>query len=153
MSWRRSEALILGRATIGDILDAIVTAAPLATILDGGVLRLFTNNPVIDPDFDPANFVEATFVGYAAETPLVFSAVGNVDPVGRLVHVEANFVAGAIVAPGETVLGYWCENAGGTQLFFAEKFATPVQFVNNGDFLSLDVVLELPYIWPVTPEA
>jgi len=147
--WRRSQETTWHRDTIGDILDAIATAAPLNEILNGAELRLYTNAFDPNPDMVPGDFTDATFAGYALVTPLVWSAPVNIDPVGRLVHVEGNFVAGAIAAP-ELVEGYVITTAAKAAVLLAERFVDPVNFVVNGDFLSLDVVLQLPYNWPVT---
>jgi hypothetical protein len=145
---RRSANVVWHRDTIGDILDAIATAAPLAEILDGAELRLFQNAFVPNPDMVPTDFTDATFVGYALHTPVVWSAVGNVDPYGRAVHGEGNFVAGAIVA-AQLIYGYVLTTAAKAAVLCAEQFVTPVNFVNPGDFLELDVYLQLAYNWAV----
>lgn len=147
--WRRSAEVTWQRAAIGDILEAIASAAPLNEILDGAELRLYTNAFLPNADMVPADFTDATFVGYALITPLVWSVPGNTG-TGRLVHVEGNFVAGAIAPGGETVMGYVVTTAAKAAVLFAEQFADPVNIVSNGDFLSLDVVLELPFSWPVS---
>lgn len=147
--WRRSQQVTWERAALADILDAIATAAPLAEILDGAELRLYTNAFDPNPDMVPTDFTDASFVGYALETPLGWSAPVNIDPDGKLVHVEGNFVAGAIVA-AQLVEGYIVTTAAKAAVLFAERFVTPVNFVLPGDFLSLDVVLQLPFSWSVT---
>lgn len=148
--WRRSVQPILSRFCLSETLDALVTAAPIAAILNGAVLRLYTNDFTPAPTSVPGDFTEATFVGYAGVTPLVWTAPVNNDSTGMLSMVQGNFVGGAIVAPGEIVRGYWIENAGATQWFMAERFENPVTFDVVGAFLSLDAVLEFQFAQNVT---
>lgn len=148
--WRRSVNPILSRFCVSEILDALVTAAPATEILDGAILRLFTNDLTPGGNTDVGDFTEATFVGYSSVTPLVWTAPVNNDDTGMLSMVQGNFIGGAIVAPGESVRGYWIENAGGTEWFIAERFEEPVPFEALGDFLSLDVVFEFQFAQSVT---
>lgn len=150
--WRRSENVVCGRSLLDWFFVNVDQLAPAAGALNGCVLRLFTNAFAPNPDMLPADFTEATFGGYASvAAPLGWIGPGNVGTAGELLHVEGNFLATDPIAPAETVNGYWIENAGGTVVMAAEAFATPVPFAVGGDFLSLDVVLELPFVWPVTP--
>lgn len=142
MSWLQTTNPIFGRPLVDALLGAL-SVVPGAALLATPHVHLFTAGPTpITSASLPADFTEATFVGYAAQA-LNLPLVGpiNADDDHRGVHNEENFLGGAIVAPGETVLGYWIDNAAaaGTIMYMAETFETPVQFANPGDFLSLDV--------------
>lgn len=147
---RRALNPVWGIAALKAFLDLGNDAVGAPGPLDGGVLRLFVN--AFDPasDMVPADFTEATFAGYASVTPLAWSVAVNAGDAGVVIIVQSLFIGGAIVAPGETVEGYYLENAGGTAVILAERFADPVPFANLGDFLELDNMIELPFIGNVT---
>jgi len=97
-----------------------------------------------------ADFTEATFGGYASVTPLTFGNPGNVADEGLVTITQAVFTATDPVGAGENIEGYYLENAGGTAILLAERFVTPVSIAVPGDFLELDIYLQLPFTWPVT---
>ena len=126
------------------LLDALLAALmtrPAGALLSTPTVHLYTAataNP--NPNSAVANFTEATFAGYSSVAiAALLGPINLPSGNGRGVHAEADFVAGAIVTPGQTCLGYWIDDGAAT-LYLAEAFATPVTFANPGDFLSLDVI-------------
>jgi hypothetical protein len=69
------------------------------------------------------------------------------------VHNEVDFLGGAVVPPGETILGYWIDEAAaaGTTLYLAEYFATPIGIALPGDYVSLDVLFPAKLKFALTP--
>lgn len=132
-----------------DALLAALSARPAGAGLVTPVVHLFTSGPGnITPDFTPGDFVEATFVGYAP-VALALPLVGpiNADPAHSGVHNEVDFLAGAVVSPGENILGYWIDDSADTPTtqYLAEVFESPVPIATAGDYVSLDVVFALPW--------
>jgi hypothetical protein len=138
-----SKNLVTSRPIAAALLDAL-SARPAAALLVTPFVHLYTAGPApVGPLNVPGDFTEATFVGYAA-TALPLPLLGPINGANNVLgkHEEVNFLAGAVVAPGETILGYWVDEAaaGGASLYFAEAFDTPIPIVNAGDFISLDVI-------------
>jgi len=128
--------------TLANALLAALSARPAAALLVTPFVHLYTAGPSpIGPDNLPADFTEATFVGYAA-IALPLPLLGPINPSANqvAVHEEVNFLGGAVVLPGEVILGYWVsDQAGGAgSLYMVEAFETPVPIVSPGDFVSLD---------------
>jgi hypothetical protein len=142
----QSHSIVFGRPLAEDLLDAL-SARPAAALLVTPFVHLFTAGPApITPFSLPADFTEATFVGYAAAAwTLPLLGAINVDSVTLGVHNEENFLAGAVVAPGEMILGYWVDEAaaGGVIMYLAELFAAPIPIEVAGDFISLDIIAAL----------
>jgi len=142
----QSSSIVLGRPLVEALLSALDTV-PLAALIVTPFIHLFTVGPTpITPLSLPADFTEATFVGYAAQAwnlPLLGPI--NVDSVTLGVHGEENFLAGAVVPPGEMIAGYWIDEAaaGGVVLYMAELFAAPIPIAVAGDFISLDAIAAL----------
>ena len=128
---------------MSEIVDAL-SARPAAALLVTPFVKLFTAvaaNP--SPISIVADFTEATFVGYAGKAlalPLVGPA--NAAPNVIMGHNEADWLAGAVVAPGEVILGYYVvdDNAAPTRIYLSELFQAPIPIINPGDEISLDVL-------------
>lgn len=148
--YRRSANVQFHRDPIAALLEALGGTIGLAEVLDGASLKLFTNSPTLGPDMAVGDFTVATFGGYAAVTPLTWLGPANANGNGMLLTVQGFFLSTDPIAPAEIVNGYYLTNAGNTEVFLAETFDDPVNFAVPGDFLDLDVVLETPFIWPVT---
>jgi len=133
---------VMARTLVEQLLDAL-SARPAAALLVTPFVHLFTAGPnPVSPDSLPADFTEATFVGYAAVAlPLPLLGSIQIDPDNMAQHNEVDFLAGAVVAPGETILGYWIDEAAaaGVVLYMGEYFETPIPIANPGDYVSLDV--------------
>lgn len=133
---------VIGRALTDAMLSALDTN-PAAALITTPKVKLFTAGPApILPTSVPADFTEATFVGYAA-VALTLPLLGpiQIDPDTRSGHNEADFLAGAVVSPGETILGYWIDDdvAAPTKMYLGEIFETPIDITQAGDYISLDV--------------
>lgn len=126
------------------LAQAMATA--LKTVPGGALLltpfvKLFTaNSAPITPDSEIAQFTEAAFVGYAPAALTLSSAV-NFDSNTVGIHGEVNFTGGAVVPPGEVILGYYIvdDDSAPTTLYAAETFENPITITQPGDFISLDV--------------
>ena len=145
---------ILARDLVAELLAAL-SARPAAALLVTPFVHLFTAGPApITPDSVPGDFTEATFAGYAA-VALTLPLLGpiNADSNDLGVHNEADFLGGAVVAPGETILGYWIDEAAtaGTILYAAETFDTPIPITSAGDYVSLDVVFPGQLVYALQP--
>lgn len=143
----QTQVLQVATALADALLNALSTR-PAAALLDTPTAHLLKVNYQIGPTWDPTLLAtdEADFVGYAAAA--LGAVIGPVQlPNGaRAVHVEVDFAAGAIVAPGQTCYSYVVTNGAGTVFYFGETMAVPAYFAVNGDFLSLDVVVPEPLV-------
>jgi hypothetical protein len=128
------------------MLAALMTR-PAGALLSTPTVHLYTSaTSPPSPTSTVADFTEATFAGYAAS--VIAALVGPVNlpnAAGQGVLQTVNFVGGAIVSPGQTVIGYWIDD-GATAYYLGEAFPNPVLFVNPGDFLDLAVIF--PVITP-----
>jgi hypothetical protein len=128
---------------MSEVVDAL-SARPAAALLVTPFVKLFTStsaNP--SPLSVPGDFTEATFVGYAGQAmtlPLLGPANLIPNTIGG--HREVDFLAGAVVAPGENILGYYVvdDNAAPTRVYLSELFQAPIPIINPGDTISLDVI-------------
>lgn len=148
MPFLQSKNPIYSRVLADNLLGDL-SARPAAAHLVTPFVHLFTAGPgLITPDFLPADFTESAFVGYAPAA-LALPLVGpiNADAAHTGVHNGVDFLAGAVVPPGETVLGYWIDDNATTPTtqYLAETFETPVPIANIGDYISLDVIFALPW--------
>lgn len=146
MPFVTSQNIVLGRPLAAALLGAL-SARPAAALLVTPFVHLFTAGPVnITPDNLPADFTEATFTDYAAiALPLPLLGPINVGDQQLGVHEEVDFLAGAVVPPGENILGYWIDEAAaaGAVMYMAELFEQPIPIAVMGDFISLDSVFAL----------
>lgn len=144
----------LKRGISNDLLAAF-SARPAAALLITPFVHLYTartNAP--SQDSVVADFTEAAFTGYAA-VALALPLLGpiNADTDHSGVHNEVDFVAGAVTPPGQSIMGYWIDEAasGGASLYAAEEFETPIPIAALGDYISLDVILALPWQEQISP--
>jgi len=137
---------VLARSLTAALLSALDTI-PGAALLVTPFVHLYTAGPSpITPDSVPGDFVEATFVGYASiALPLPLIGPINLAFTTLGVNEEVNFLAGAVVPPGENILGYWISNQAGAAgtLYMAETFADPIPIAVAGDFISLDAIFAI----------
>jgi len=133
-----------------NLLDSILAALmvnPAAALLTTPEVHLFTAGPTpILPTQVPGDFTEATFVGYASVVIAALPGPINLpSTLGRGRHQNIDFLGGAVVAPGEQILGYWVDD-GAAAFYWGEIFPAPIPIVNPGDFISLDFVAALQFI-------
>ncbi len=142
----QSNNIVFGRPLVEALLSALDTV-PGAALLVTPFIHLWTAGPAtITPLSLPADFTEALFVGYAAQAwNLPLAGPINIDGETLGVHNEENFLAGAVVPPGEMIAGYWIDEAAvaGTVLYMAERFAAPIPIAVAGDYISLDAIAAL----------
>lgn len=137
---------VLARSIAAAMLSAL-DAIPAAVLLPTPFVHLYTAGPApITPDSVPGDFTEANFVGYASialPTPLIGPINVGFDILG--VNEEVNFLAGAVVPPGQNILGYWVSSQAGAagNFYLGETFADPIPISVAGDFISLDVIFAL----------
>lgn len=139
----QSRNIKIKKAIVDAMLEAL-SARPAAALLVTPFVHLYTAstaNP--SPNSVPGDFTEATFVGYAPVAlalPLGGPLTLNASYEG--VTNQANFIAGAVVTPGENILGYWIDDNATTPtvLYAAEAFSSQIPITNPGDFISLDVI-------------
>jgi hypothetical protein len=132
---------------LAEALLATLLTRPANPLLTTPTVHLYTaaTNPP-SPQSAVADFTEATFAGYAAV--VLASLVGPVllpssEGYGLIGH--ADFIGGAVVSPGQVIIGYWIDD--GTATFYAgEAFQNPIPISVPGDFISLDAVF--PIITP-----
>lgn len=141
MAFRTSENPVFGEGLV-DAWLAALSAAPGAALLTTPKIKLWTDGPAVPtPETVPGDLTEATFVGYAEiAQPALVGPINLPSTEGRGETANVTFTAGAgIVSPGQVVLGYWIDNDAGT-LYMCERFVTSVEFVNEGDFLTLSIL-------------
>jgi hypothetical protein len=130
---------------LAEALLSTLSARPAAALLATPTLHLYTSGPTpITPQSVPGDFTEATFTGYAAVTLGTF--LGPIilpGTEGYGLHVEGDYLAGAVTPPGQNIAGYWVDNGAGT-FYYGETFAVPIPLAHAGDFISLDVIWGQP---------
>lgn len=149
---RRSVAPVWARAGLAAFLGAIDQAAAGGALpLDQATIGLFTN--AFDPNADMVigDFTAATFSGYAPDATLALLGPFNISTTGKIMTNSFYWSAADPIVTPETVMGYYIGSAAFAAILLAERFADPVPFENPADFLSLELVLELPFVWPVSP--
>lgn len=146
--FRVSVLIVLAMAFLRSLVTGIATTLPGAPPIDGCKVKLYTNDFAPDPSTLLADFTEATFTGYGEATIATWGDTINTGPARAGSTAQATFTAGAIVAPGQTVYGYYVTDAAETVVLFSERFTDPVQFVAQYDSLSLDLVFSLPASLP-----
>jgi len=141
--YRRTAGLVATTALWDDLLGALSGTPPVAALLDDCEVRLFTNVINPSPTSVVGDFDGATFAGYAAQTLATWVGPVPMLPTGRALIAQANFLGGAIVDPGEVIQGYYITTTAAAALLAAERFTDPVPFAAAGDFLSLDLIVNL----------
>jgi hypothetical protein len=139
----QTRSLVLGQLLVSKWLAALAARPADALLTTGTQVQLFTalSHP-ISPQSTDADFTEATFVGYTAQALDGLTGPINLPSgLAQGLHQEVNFLAGSVVAPGQTAIGYWI--SGGGDFYAAELFDVPVTFVSSGDFLALDVIFPM----------
>jgi len=146
MPFKSSLNPVYGRPLAVNMLGAL-SVRPAAALLATPFVHLWTAGPTnLLPTALPADFTEATFAGYAAVAlPLPLVGPINVDAQHIGDHSPADFLGGAVVFPGQSILGYWVDEAaaGGVVNYMAERFVSPVPIAFVGDFISLDVIFAM----------
>jgi len=70
-----------------------------------------------------------------------------VAELGVALIQQFTFAATAPIGTPENVVGYYIGSAAFAAVLAAERFETPVPFALAGDFLALDLILQLPFVW------
>lgn len=144
MPFVQSQNQVLSNALVNAILGGF-SVVPGAAFLVTPKVHLFTSGPSpITPGAAVADFTEATFAGYAEQT-LTLPLIGPINLPngdGRGVHNEVDFLGGAVVSPGELILGYWIDD-GAAAFYYGEFFPVGIPIALPGDFISIDVIFAL----------
>jgi len=149
---RRSVQPTFERGMLAALLAAIDAAAPGgAGILDAATIGLYTNAFDPHPDMVIGDFTAATFGGYAADASLALAGPFNMGEDGLAMTQSYYFAATDPIGTPETVMGYYIGTAAFADIICAERFADPVPFAVALDFLSLELILQLPFNWTVSP--
>jgi hypothetical protein len=136
----RSQNITMGYSLAASLLAALSTRPGSALLLTPTVHLYTAKSALISPQSTVAQFTEAAFPGYAAVAqPTLLGPINLPSGEGIGVHSESDFLCSTSSTPGETILGYWVDN-GGSTFYAAEQFANPIQILNQGDFVSLDLV-------------
>jgi hypothetical protein len=137
------------------LLDALVGALdviPAGKLLSATPkVELFTNNYNPTGADTYAAFTKAAFTGYAPVSLVFSDGAVNLSNGDQARVANAPFVAGAL-SGAVTVYGYIISD-GSANVYIAELFGVPVNFVNLGDYLSLDLIIGLPLRYPVPASA
>lgn len=143
--YRRSEIPTIQRGAMGSLQECLYGTVLLASVLDGAILKLFSEDATIGPDMDVADFTEADFGGYSAVTPLTWNGPANDGNIGLYGFSQGVFMADNTIAESQTIYGYFVTNAGEDTVLIAEKFGSPVNIVEENDALELDLYLQLKF--------
>jgi hypothetical protein len=128
------------------LLEALLTALstrPAAALLSAPTVHLCTNTPSLVPGMAVAAFTETIYTGYAAiALPTLSGPVwfGQGQLYGMFGGV--NFLGPSSGGPA-SITGYYVTDGGGTVLYGAELFPTPIGLALPTDFLDLTVILPL----------
>jgi hypothetical protein len=130
------------------LLDALLSAlktVPAGALLTTPKVSLFSGSTVVSQNSTYASFTKCVFSGYADQT-LTLSGPVNLPGIGQALIGTVTFVQSGGTT-GDTATGYFVSD--GTATFYGgERLANPVAFAVNGDFLTVNVILPLPYYQP-----
>jgi len=131
-----------------------ILSRPWAETVQGAMLgelsatmhvHLFTAAPgTITPGTVPGDFTPAAFAGYSAQSFLSADLNGpalSANENAVLLFGVVSFLAGAVVFPGETVLGYYITDSTDAILYQSEYFPEPWIVTLPGQLLSLEILL------------
>lgn len=147
MYWKTQQATY-SRALTRAFLAALTTI-PGAALLATAKIMLWTDGPTIGPDFDPADYTEPTFNGYAAAAVTLAAPVniGGTD-LARIGSVD--FVATSGGPIDDTCNGYALVDTTLAIGYLIERFPNPISFGAIGDFLQIDLIVPLPMVYAPT---
>jgi len=122
---------------VPDVGEVIIADSMLAGIgIAGWYVLLFENNITPDQDTVFGDFVEATYIGYAAQ-PQNFGAAAIVAHKGTIVGTAPlSFVVTTTGSP-DTIYGYLVADANTGEVVYAERFASPQVMENAGDTINI----------------
>lgn len=125
---------------MSDVLSKIQLAAMMQNyvddVLDGAVVRLYTNELSISPETGVGEFVEPAGDWYEAAA-LTYSEVFEDDSGNISVSGGTAFFNYSGTDPEEVVQGYFCTSADGTVLYHAAALATPKSMGNDLDTVAV----------------
>jgi hypothetical protein len=99
-------------------------------------LKLYKNNYTPIATTTSSSFTEATFTGYSAIT-LTRENWGNATTVdGKAESTYDTLISWTCGATGDTIYGYWVEDASDNCILWAEKFTNP-RILQENDILNL----------------
>lgn len=147
--YRETVAAVVSKGGLLDLLLSALNTRPAAALIVDAEVHLFTAGlSPIPPSWVPADFTDATFLGYdpAPITDPLNGPFNNELESGRLMKYTVTFSANdSIVSPGQVILGYYVKN-GDTGSLIAELFDEPVNIVSPGDFLELSLSFFLKFV-------
>lgn len=148
MYWKTQKATY-SRALIDALLAALSTV-PGAALLATPKVLLWTDGPTITPDWDPADYTEATFSGYAAATVTLSVASVNIGGTDQARVATVTFVAATGGPIADTCNGYALVDTTKAIPYMIERFPTGFAFGAIGDFLQIDLIVPLPMVYSPT---
>ena len=130
---------------VPDISELILMGYIQFNLTGGSVwrLRLFQNNYIPVNGTLVANFTEATFSGYAAQTVPNFGSPSTVSNKAKIVAASACVFSHNGGGTSNTVYGYYFTDSTGVSLILAERFAAPIVMASSGDTISITPELTL----------
>lgn len=143
----RTKKMTMSKTLTEGLLGAL-TAIPGAALMVTPTVILYTAGGPPTPDTTVASLTVADFPGYGAAT-ITFSGpvvVGGTD-FGRL--AGANFICTGTPIPGGSLLGYAVTD-GASAIYGSEAFPAPMVIGQDGDFLSLDIIMPIPAVYSPT---
>lgn len=147
MYWKTKKATY-SRSLVTALLAAL-SAAPEDPLLATPKLLLWTDGPAITPDFDPADYPEPVFHGYAAAA-VTFSGVVNIGGTDLAILAAKDFIATTGGAIDDSCNGYALVDTTKAIGYMIERFDNPIAFGAVGDFLEIDLIVPLPMIYTPT---
>lgn len=145
---RKSVQPFLGRTFVNKVLNHLTGSDTTSMTLTPTLHLIGATGLSVNEDTTLAALaaVEATFSGYGAATPTLSGPV-NPGPHTQGLIADALFVGNSTTTfTPDTITGYWVQS--GTMLIEAESFPSGqgVPIGQNGDFLSLEVILPVHLI-------
>jgi hypothetical protein len=103
-------------------------------------LRLYKNNLTPDQDTVYIDLDEATFPGYAEQTPS-FGAASIVSHKGKIVDTSARSFVWSGSASPENIYGYYVVDIGTFAVLWVQRFSSPQVMSSNGDTITITAAL------------
>jgi hypothetical protein len=128
------------------LIDALLSALgtrPAAALLTTPSIELFTGATVPSPTSTYGSFTRPTFHGYAITAVTLVGPV-NIGTDAQAMIGTVTFVATAGGTIADTITGYLLTDGVGAY-YGAERIQAPIPIANPGDFVTINLVLPLPF--------
>jgi len=134
-------------------LVLLIAQQLINSIIEPGVNDFFTGKIHLytsiaappSPSTAIGDVTEATFDGYNPANVAAAAVVQSPNAQGLAVRAACLFTASSTLSFPETILGYYVTDSAEARILLVEQFEAPVPITTPFDFISLVVLLPIPW--------